>query len=81
MTQLEEWQVKTIEDTLGLVSNMMDAPKRDSCLARHVMLCWNWVSDALNDVPIEETSKNGIMYRMRVGQIPRDKNVRYKKED
>lgn len=76
MTPLEEWQVKDIEDTLRLVSNMMDAPKRESCLARKVMVCWNWVTDALNDVPIDETSKNGIMYRMRIGQTPGDSNKR-----
>ena len=78
MTSLEEWQVKEIEDTLRLVSNMMNAPKRDSCLARQVMICWNWVTDALNNVPIEETSNNGIMYRMRVGQVPGDNNKRIK---
>ena len=78
MTQLEEWQVKEIEDTLRLVSNMIDAPKRESCLARQVMQCWNWVHDALNDVSIDETSDNGIMYRMRVGQVPGDNNKRLK---
>ena len=76
MTQLEEWQVKDIEDTLRLVSNMMDAPKRATCLARQVMICWNWVYDALHDVPLDETSDNGIMYRMREGQVPGDKNRR-----
>ena len=81
MTQLEEWQVEEIADTLRIVANMIDAPKRESCMARNVMQCWNWVSDALNDVPIEETSNNGIMYRMKVGQIPHDKNVTCKKED
>lgn len=80
MTPLEEWQVKEIEDTMRLVSNMMNAPKRESCLARKVMTCWNWVTDALNDVPIEETSKNGIMYRMRVGQVPGDDNKRINTE-
>ena len=80
MTPLEEWQVKDIEDTLRLVSNMMDAPKRESCLARNVMVCWNWVTDALNDVPIEETSKNGVMYMMRVGQVPGDYNKRINSE-
>ena len=78
MTSLEEWQVKEIEDTLRLVSNMMNAPKRNSCLARKVMTCWNWVTDALNNVPIEETSNNGIMYSMRVGQVPGDNNKRIK---
>lgn len=34
------------------------------------MQCWNWCVDALNDAPIEQTSNNGIMYRMRTGQFP-----------
>ena len=76
MTGLEKWQVEEIADTFRLVSNMMDAPKRESCLARHVMLCWNWCYDALHDVSAEETSQNGIMYRMRVGQVPGDDNKR-----
>lgn len=76
MTQLEEWQIKRIENTLKLCANAFEASKRQSCLDRDVMLCWNWCHDALNDVSIEESSKNGIMYRMRVGQIPGDENKR-----
>ena len=29
MTQLEEWQLKEIEDTLRLVSNQFNSPKRE----------------------------------------------------
>ena len=76
MRALEQWQIKRIEDTLRQVSNMMDAPKRESCLARDVMVAWNWLYDALHDVPADETSENGIMYRMRVGQRPGDDNKR-----
>ena len=36
-----------------------------------IMLSWNWVVDALNDVPIDTTSQNGIMYRKKVGQTPK----------
>ena len=71
MTQLEEWQVKEIEDTLRLVSNQFNSPKRETCLDRMIMQSWNWVVDALNDVPIDTTSENGIMYSMRIGQIPK----------
>lgn len=39
MIPLQKFQVEEIEDTLRLVSNMMGAPKRESCLARKVMLC------------------------------------------
>lgn len=77
MRKLEDWQIESIADTLRMCSNALDAPKRESCLARQIMLCWNWLYDAIHDVPIEETSKNGIMYRMRVGQVPGDDNVRY----
>ena len=76
MTPLEEWQVKEIEDTLRLCANYMKAYKRETCLSRMVMLCWNWCHDSLNNISIEETSDNGIMYRMRVGQIPGDNNKR-----
>ena len=80
MKQLEDWQIDEIEDTLRLCSNMLDAPKRESCLARMIMVCRNWIWDAKHDVPIEETSENSVMYRMRVGQVPGDDNIRYKKE-
>jgi hypothetical protein len=70
MTNLEEWQVETIENTLRLVANHLNSAERASCLCRDIMQCWNWCVDALNDVPIEQTSKNGIMYRMRTGQYP-----------
>ena len=71
MTQLEEWQVRNIEDTLRLVANQFNASKRETCFDRMIMQSWNWVVDALNDVPINTTSENGIMYMMRVGQTPK----------
>lgn len=71
MVQLEEWQIKQIEDTLRIVANHFNSSDRKTCLDRMVMLSWNWVVDALNDVPIDITSENGIMYRMRVGQTPK----------
>ena len=71
MTQLEEWQVKDIEDTLRLVATNLNSSERKTCLDRMIMESWNWVVDALNDVSIDTTSENGIMYRMRVGQTPK----------
>lgn len=70
MTNLEEWQVEIIENTLRLVANHFNSPERKYCLCRDIMQCWNWCVDALNDVPIEQTSNNDIMYRMRTGQFP-----------
>lgn len=74
MTNLEKYQVEEIEDTLRLVSNMMEAPNRDTCLKRMVMRCWNYVYDALHDVPQEVTSDNGIHYYLGVGQTPYNDN-------
>ena len=74
MTPLQEFQVETIEDTLRLCANYMNAYDRDTCLSRHVMLCWNWCYDALHDVDSNTTSQNGVMYRMRKGQMPGDDN-------
>lgn len=77
MKQLEYWQIDEIEDTLRLCSNVLEAPMRESCLAREIMVCRNWIWDAKHDVPMEETLKNGLMYRMKVGQVPGDGNMRY----
>lgn len=71
MTQLEEWQLKDIEDTLRLVANVFNSSKRKTCLDRMIMQSWNWIVDVLNDVHIDITSENGIMYKMKVGQTPK----------
>jgi len=74
MKNLEKFQIEQIEDTLRLVANALNSYNRESCLDRNVMLCWNWCYDALHDVDPDQTSENGIMYRMRVGQYPGDNN-------
>ena len=71
MTQLEEWQLKDIADALRLAANRLHSSDRKTCLDRMIMHSWNMVVDALNDVPLETTSNNGIMYRMKVGQTPK----------
>ena len=71
MIQLEEWQLKEIEDTLRLVANHFHSSQRKTCLDRQIMLCWNWIVDALNNVPIDISSENYIIYRTRIGQIPK----------
>lgn len=80
MTQLEEYQIREIEDTLRLVSNMIDAPKRDTCLKRMVMKCWHWCSDALNNVPQSTTSENFVKYYMRPGLIPTGQETSQKQQ-
>lgn len=57
MRVFTEREVKSIKNTLRLCSNMINAPKRDSCLARDIMLCWNIVNDVLNNVDSNITSK------------------------
>ena len=73
MTQLEEYQIRDIEDTMRRVSNLLNAPSRETCLKRDIMLCWNWLYDALHDVPSEKTSDRSIDYRMKIGQTPYSK--------
>lgn len=69
MTQLEKWQIEDIEDTLRMVAIHLNSKERETCLDRNVMKCWNWVVDALNNVPVHKMSENGVMYRLRKGQI------------
>ena len=66
MRQLEEYQLRRIEDALRLVANAYDMQKRESCMARDVMESCNWVYNALQDKP----DGNSLKYRMRVGQTP-----------
>ena len=77
MRQLEKFQLEIIENTLRLVSNTLNSPSRETCLDRDIMVCWNWLYDALHDVDSDTTADNGIMYRMRIGQIPGDNNKAY----
>lgn len=70
MTNLEDFQVKEIADTLRLVANRLNSKKRTTCLDRDIMVCWNWCVDALNDVDSETTANNGIDYRLKTNQVP-----------
>lgn len=35
------WELKEIANTLRMVANALDCPKRESCLDRNVMRSWN----------------------------------------
>jgi len=75
--EIPVWKLEKIEDTFRQVANALNSYDRGSCLSRDIMECWNWIYDIMHDVSSEETSKNGVMYRLRVGQRPGDNNTRY----
>lgn len=62
------WELKEITNTLRMVANALDCPKRESCLARNVMRSWNNVVDIINGK--ESSLHENMDYYMKVGQIP-----------
>ncbi len=46
-----EFQAKEIENTLRLVANAMGSHKKESCLDRDIMQCWNVISNILGGNP------------------------------
>jgi hypothetical protein len=62
------WELKEIADTLRMVANAFDSPKRESCLDRNVMRSWNHVIDLINGK--ESSLHENIDYYMKVGQTP-----------
>ncbi len=62
------WQLKEIANTLRMVANALDSPKRKSCLDRNVMRSWNNVVDIINGK--ESSLHENMDYYMKVGQIP-----------
>lgn len=62
------WELKEISDTLRMVANAHDSPKRESCLDRNVMRSWNHVIDMIKG---HTSSISEILrYYNEVGQIP-----------
>lgn len=47
MIKVPLWELKEISDTLRMVANALDSPKRESCLDRNVMRSWNYVVDMI----------------------------------
>ncbi len=62
------WELREIADTLRMVANALESPKRESCLDRNVMRSWNHVVDLING---HSTSINeSLSYYSEVGQMP-----------
>ena len=62
------WELKEIANTLRMVANTLDSPKRESCLDRNVMRSWNHVVDMINGHT--SSISESISYYSEVGQIP-----------
>lgn len=58
------WQLKEIENTLRIASNIHKSPKRETCFDRDVMASWNIVTNALNG----DTSLQN--HRLTYNQVP-----------
>lgn len=62
------WELKEIANTLRMVANALDSPKRESCLDRAVMRSWNHVIDMIKERT--PSIAESISYYGKVGQIP-----------
>lgn len=58
------WQLKEIENTLRIASNIHKSPKRETCFDRDVMASWNMVTNALNG------NVNLPNHRLTYNQVP-----------
>lgn len=63
------WQLKQFSNTLRMVSNTLNSPKRESCLDRNVMRDWNEMVDMINESEVSQMEH--FKYYMEVGQIPK----------
>lgn len=61
-------ELKDIANTLRMVANALDSPKRVSCLDRNVMRSWNYVVDIINGK--KASLHESMDYYMKVGQVP-----------
>lgn len=62
------WELKEISDTLRMVANALDSPKRETCLDWNIMRSWNHVVDMINGK--ESSPQENIDYYIKVGQVP-----------
>ena len=69
IVEVPVWKLREIADTLRLVSNTLESPKRESCLDRKVMTSWNIVVDILNGHT--PSAHESLDYSMKKGQIPK----------
>ena len=68
MINVPLWELKDIANTLRMVANALDSPKRVSCLDRNVMRSWNYVVDIINGK--KASLHESMDYYMKVGQVP-----------
>ena len=59
MIQMLEWQLKQIENTLRLTSNLHESHNKETCFDRMVCKSWNWVKKALE---LNEKAKTYIIW-------------------
>ena len=69
IVEVPVWKLREIADTLRLVSNTLESPKRESCLDRKVMTSWNIVVDILNGHT--PSAHESLDYYMKKGQMPK----------
>lgn len=62
------WELREIANTLRMVANALDSPKRITCLDRNVMRSWNHVEDMINGRT--PSISDSLDYYMKGGQIP-----------
>jgi len=68
MVNVPLWELKEIANTLRMVANVLDSPKRKSCLDRNIMSSWNRVVDMINGK--EASLHESMNSYMKVGQVP-----------
>ena len=68
MINVPLWKLKEIANTLRMVANSLDSPKRISCLDWNVMCSWNYVVNMINGK--KSSLHEDMEYYMKVGQVP-----------
>ena len=74
MIQIPEWQLKKIEDTLRLTSNLHDSHNKETCFDRMICKSWDWVKKALE---LNEKAKTYIIWN----NIEKKQPLAYKSGD
>lgn len=62
------WELREIANTLRMVANTLESPKRETCLDRNIMRSWNHVVDMTKGHT--PSISESLSYYSEVGQIP-----------
>lgn len=54
---LYEYQAKTIENTLRLVSNLLESQSKTTCLDRDIIQSWEFMKNALAEEHTKQVSR------------------------